>query len=199
LQHRQAKLFADRLGQQFPQLQLIFVQQLQRLIGQLQPAMLLDAAAGWIHRGQGLLFDAVHLPRADALAAGMDHFQPLVTGPDFAEAAQVAAGFVSLLLGLVEIEKAQINQSGTIVEHNDQRATATKHHIGVFDLAVHQHAHAWCQATDLGQAGAILVTIGQMQQQVMGVVNAELVELLAKLDANAAQLQQLIIAGVGHA
>ncbi len=51
-QRRQLILPAHIGGQQFPQFQLVIAQQSQRLVGELQPAVLLDAADARIDRRQ---------------------------------------------------------------------------------------------------------------------------------------------------
>ncbi len=122
----------------------------------------------------------------------MHHFQALVAGTDLTEAAQMATGLVRLLLGLVEIKKAQLQQAGVVIEHHDQRAAPAEHDAGIFDAAIDQHAHAGCQAANAGQPGAVLIANRQMQQQIMHLMNADGIELLTKLDADATQAQQIV-------
>ncbi len=85
---------------------------------------------------------------------------------DFAEAAQARAPGKLLLLRAAEMEKTQRQESGAVGQAHEQRASPPEHDFREFDLAFDRGARARDERADRQDARAVLVTVGQQEQEV---------------------------------
>jgi hypothetical protein len=95
----------------------------------------------------------------------------------FADRAYPLADSELFLLAGIKIQKAQIQFAAAVLEAAHQRAARTKSDLAVGDDTLHLHRFARLHGGDRREAGLVLVTQRQMQQQVGAVLDAELGEL----------------------
>ncbi len=97
---------------------------------------------------------------------GVVDLEPGGAGAGLAEAAHPAAGLELLLLGRREVEEAQAEDAAAVLEAHQQAAPPAAHHLGGHHLALHHRLVAGAQGADGGDAGAVLVAQGEVEEQV---------------------------------
>ncbi|MCY1213965.1 hypothetical protein D9M69_227340 [compost metagenome] len=120
-------------------------------------------------------------------------------GADFAVAAQLGAALEAFLLRLAEVEEAQGERSAAVLQAHQQAAAAAHDDIGAGDNAFHHRVLAGAQLTDGGDAGAVLIAGGQVEEDVLQVFQAHLGELFRQGGAHALEYGDRDLRQFGHA
>ena len=103
----------------------------------------------------------------------MHQLQTLRSPAHLAEAHDALTAGEPLVLTLTEVEKAQAEAAGAVVNHAHEGTTASVLKLRQLNLAAHDRFLAGTQRSDRTQARAVLVTQGQMEQQVLQRFDAE--------------------------
>jgi hypothetical protein len=128
--------------------------------------------------------------RAQHAALGMRHFKPRHPAARPAETAQQRATREHLLLNGSEVEKPQRKAACAIADPRDQHAAVAQHHLSMLNLALDHGLIVRPQATDGGDASAILIANGQVEQQLRERADAEPLELLKRGRAGALEARE---------
>ena len=174
-QRRQAQVASQVIRQQFLQLETAIAHPAERLVGKRNPAGLAEPLDSGIDGRQPVRQRLVRFTQ-NALVAGMDHFQALVAGADLAVAPELSAPRKLLLLGGAEVKEPQGHMAGSVRHDDDQHRTATAHDRGMLDLPLNLRPRPRVEPADGMDPGPVLVAQGQVEQQVLDGMDAELVQ-----------------------
>ena len=71
------------------------------------------------------------------------------------------------------MEESEQDRSGTVGETTEQHPTTSIHGLGQFDVALDGDAHPGAEATDIDDAGTVLISDRQKKKQILHAVNIE--------------------------
>ena len=155
-----------------PVLDGVAIQIAQGLLTQPPDPGLLNALGQRIHRRERRLFGRRH-GRRIGLVFRMVEF---VAGPAWAHLAETAhsCAFSKLVfLGGIEVKKPHHQKPGVIPQRHLQAAPTPHHQVGLHDLTFHNGNIADTQAAHGHYAGAVFITVGKMEQEILNGVDAQ--------------------------
>ena len=170
----------------------------QGLLAELAQALLGQAFGGRVDRRQGL-FHRRRLVAALRTVFRVVDLQTGGAGADLAVAAQRGAALETVLLCLAEMEEAQRQGAGAILQAHQQAAAAAHGHVGAGHHALDHRVLPRAQGADGGDAGAVLVTQRQVEQNVLQGFQADLGEFLGQRVTHALQRGDRDLGQLGHA
>ena len=171
-------------GQQL--LHPVLVEQQQRLIREVAQGELAQPLRGGVDGGEGRL-GLAGLLLAEQLVLGVGHLQAELAGAGLAEAADQPPLGQAVFLGRGEIEEPQGEGTCAVTDAAHQHAAAAHHQLGILDLPFDGAMETRHQVADGPHLGAILVAVGQVEQQVLHGGEPEPLELLLHLAADTLQ------------
>ncbi len=162
------------------------IQQLQRLIGQLTQRRLLDAFGRRVNRGERLL----HLRRAEiALNAVLrvDHLCAVFPAFGFAIGQHPAARCQAVLHCRAEVEKSHGENAGAVAYLAGHHPASAERDVAVQDFAFNGGINGGQQIANFVQLGAVFITQGKVEQEILHRVQADFSQLIALRRAHARQ------------
>ena len=81
-----------------------------------------------------------------------------------------------VFLRRAEVKKPQRNAARAVRDDHGEHGAPAAHDGRMLDLAFNQHLGTRVECADGVEAGAVLVTIGQVKQQILGGVDTQLVQ-----------------------
>ncbi len=139
-------------------------------MAELTQTLLRQAFGGRVDRREGLLDRRRRLVAVERPIFGMVDLQARGAGAGLTVTAQVGAAFEALLLRIAEMIEAQAQHAGAVAQAHDQTAALAHGHIGAADHTFDHRVLARTQCADGHHAGAVLITQGQMEQQILQVL-----------------------------
>ena len=166
-----------RVGGEFPH----------RLLAQLAPCVLGDARRGRIHRRQCRV-QGRGLP-AEMPVVRMIQFKPARPQPRLPVAPQAPAGDELILLRRREMKEAQAELPRAVANPAQQAAAAVAAvgDVRQEDAPLHHRLRAFAQGADGGDAGAVLIAQGKVEQQILHLLYSRVREFGGDARAHAAQ------------
>ncbi len=162
------------------------VEQLQRLIGQLAQRCLLDAFGSRVDRGQGLL----HLRGAEIAlhtVLRVDHLRAVFPAFGFAIGQHPTPGGQAIFHRRAEVKEAHRQDAGAVANLAGHHPAAAKGDVAVQHFAFNGGVNAGQQLANLIELGAVFVTQGEVQEEILHGMQANFCQFAALGRANARQ------------
>ncbi|MCY1343326.1 hypothetical protein D9M69_293410 [compost metagenome] len=150
-----------------------------------------DGRQGLLHRGRFVAAQGAVLRVVDLQASG--------AGTDFAVAAQLGPALEAVLLRLAEVEEAQAERPAAVLQAHQQAAPTAHDHVRAGHDAFDHRILPRTQFANGGDAGAVLVARGQVEEDVLQVFQADLGELFRQRRAHALERGDRDLGQFGHA
>ena len=168
----------------------------QGLAAQVAPLVLADALGGGVDGRERLLDRWLALIQWPVF--GVEHLQSAAAAPHLPEAAQAGAGLEVVFLGGGKMEEAQGQGAGAILDAGHQAAAPAEYHVGGAHLALYHQVRALPGGRYRGDAGAVLVAQGQVEQQIVYPVHAIIGQPGGELGTDPPQLTHRDSGNPGH-